>query len=475
MDSESERNNDIPYINLSNNLQNIENYNKQLLCITKNCGITKSKLMLRDIEDLKSFSFIDKNAQKQIVTALEIYQCPNVIFEPLPMHLTSLLIKSSQLSKLNGLEKMTQLTSLDFGSNKLSKVDELQYLTNLKKLVLSNNQINKINWIKKLARLEYLSLSNNRILFINDLNEIDTQNFKGITDLFIEDNVIQDIQKLKNYKNFKLSWFQKQSKITLQDCKNYLEGTCSDTEAEKMFEQLKIDKQQGIKDKKQYNLKMIQKYQNQKIGQNQLEIANDEEITYFDFADDLGLLKLQIEKSNPDIQFDVVPKKLLMLWIHHNKTSRIQGVEQMTKLGALSFWDNQISDISPLSSLIHLKSLFLNDNEIEDLRPLENLTEIIELNIGINVITNIAPLRKLVKLTSLFMSFNQVKDLSPLENCTKLQKLCAAQNKIESVYPLKSLTGMIQLILTENCIEDFSALYSHPNRSVYQLDKQTKK
>ncbi|CAL5994464.1 Conserved_hypothetical protein [Hexamita inflata] len=454
-------------------------YDLKQIGLTK--SISNSKIMLRDIDDLKSFSFIDKNAQKLTVTTLEIYQCPNVIFEPRPMHLTNLLIKSSQLSKLNGLENMTQLISLDLGSNKLSKVDELQDLINLKKLVLSNNQINKINWIKKLARLEYLNVSNNRILFINDINEIidkvkdengKMQQYPGITDLFIEDNVIQDIQKLKKHKNYKLSWLQKQSELTLQDCINYLEGT---GQPDQMLENCKLEKEKQIEEKKLYNQKMVQKYKKKKMGDNQLEIANDEEINYFDFADDLGLLKLQIEKSNPDIQFDVVPKKLLMLWIHHNKTSRIQGVEQMTQLGALSFWDNQISDISPLSTLVNLRSLFLNDNEIEDLRSLESLIEITELNIGINVITNIAPLRKLVKLTSLFMSFNQVKDLSPLESCTKLQKLCAAQNKIESVNPLKSLTGMIQLILTENCIEDFSPLSSHPNRSVYQLDKQSKK
>ncbi|CAL5998878.1 leucine-rich_repeat domain-containing protein [Hexamita inflata] len=370
MDSESERNNDIPYINLSNNLKNIENYNKQLLCITKNCGITKSKLMLRDIEDLKSFSFIDKNTQKQIVTALEIYQCPNVIFEPLPMHLTSLLIKSSQLSKLNGLENMTQLTSLDLGSNKLSKVDELQYLTNLKKLVLSNNQINKINWIKKLARLEYLNVSNNRILFINDLNEIidkvkdergRMQEYQGITDLFIEENVIQDIQTLKKHKNYKLSWLQKQSELTQQDCVNYLEGT---GKPDQMFDNCKLQIEKEIEDKKQYNLKMVQKYKKKKIGENQLEIANDEEITYFDFADDLDLLKLQIEKSNPDIQFDVVPKKLLMLWIHHNKTN-------------LSLSNNRILFINDLNEIDTqnfkgITDLFIEDNVIQDIQKLKN-------------------------------------------------------------------------------------------------------
>ncbi|MCJ7808381.1 MAG: leucine-rich repeat domain-containing protein, partial [Dehalococcoidia bacterium] len=77
---------------------------------------------------------------------------------------------------------------------------------------------------------------------------------------------------------------------------------------------------------------------------------------------------------------------------------------------------NQISDISPLSSLTSLTELYLHHNPISDISPLSSLTNLTHLDLVYNQISDISPLSSLTSLTELYLIGNQISDIEPLVN-----------------------------------------------------------
>ena len=82
--------------------------------------------------------------------------------------LTSLELKSNQLSDLSPLANLVDLTSLKLGDNQLSDLGPLANLTNLTMLKLDNNQLSDLNPLANLAT-EYLDLRSNLISDISVL------------------------------------------------------------------------------------------------------------------------------------------------------------------------------------------------------------------------------------------------------------------------------------------------------------------
>ncbi|MFM6396708.1 leucine-rich repeat domain-containing protein, partial [Planktothrix sp.] len=111
-----------------------------------------------------------------------------------------------------------------------------------------------------------------------------------------------------------------------------------------------------------------------------------------------------------------------------------QANQILSQLTELYLESNQISDVSPLSSLTQLTDLYLDGNQISDISPLSSLTQ----------------------LTNLDLSDNQISDISPLSSLTQLRNLHLNENKISDISPLSSLTQLIGLELYNDKISDIS-------------------
>jgi len=83
-------------------------------------------------------------------------------------------------------------------------------------------------------------------------------------------------------------------------------------------------------------------------------------------------------------------------------------------LNVLFLHENQISDISPISSLTNLTMLYLDGNQISDISPLSSLTNMSWLSLSWNQISDISLLSSLTNLMWLDLSGNQIDDISPL-------------------------------------------------------------
>ena len=103
-----------------------------------------------------------------------------------------------------------------------------------------------------------------------------------------------------------------------------------------------------------------------------------------------------------------------MLWLFRNQISDISPLSSLSNLNELWMEANQISDTSPLSSLVNLTVLRLYDNQISDITPLSSLTNLTELWLEVNQISDISALSSLTNLTWLYLNGNQINDISAL-------------------------------------------------------------
>ncbi|MFO7892008.1 MAG: leucine-rich repeat domain-containing protein [bacterium] len=140
--------------------------------------------------------------------------------------------------------------------------------------------------------------------------------------------------------------------------------------------------------------------------------------------------------------------------------SSLSGLESCRNLYYLHMGSQDISDISPLSSLTKLKELTLDQNyKISDITPLRNLTALEWLNLSNNLITDISALEDLIKLKYLNLRYNnRINDISSLSNMIKLEELKMAKASLIDLSPIQNLTNLKILWFTSCGISDISYL-----------------
>ena len=149
---------------------------------------------------------------------------------------------------------------------------------------------------------------------------------------------------------------------------------------------------------------------------------------------------------------------LIKLDLWNNQISELSPLSELTKLETIDLWSNKISDLTPLSKLNNLKVLWLNNNEISNLSPLQNLTQLEVLLLGINDISNLSPLSELTSLRRLELYGNAISDISPLSGLVNLTALSLGSNTISNISNLSSLTALQELALWKNHISDLSPI-----------------
>lgn len=174
----------------------------------------------------------------------------------------------------------------------------------------------------------------------------------------------------------------------------------------------------------------------------------------FKEPNDLDSLK-NIEKffvmDFDDEDFSIIPTFLARLnWLKRVKLTKI-NISDITPLGSLIdlmeldlSW-NYISDVTPLQNLTNLTKLCLNGNEISDIAPLQNLTNLTELQLEESKISDVTSLRNMTNLTKLRLGGIHIFDITPLQNLTNLTELSLISYRISDIAPLGNLTNLTVL------------------------------
>ncbi|MDI3503826.1 MAG: hypothetical protein PWP64_762 [Candidatus Cloacimonadota bacterium] len=173
----------------------------------------------------------------------------------------------------------------------------------------------------------------------------------------------------------------------------------------------------------------------------------------------LHLYNNQISDLSPLSTLD----NLQHLYLGVNQISDLSPLSTLSNLQVLYLYENQISDLSPLSTLSNLQELDLWFNQISDLNPLSTLSNLQELGLSDNQISDLSPLSTLSNLYWLDLGYNQISDLSPLSTLSNLQYLELVSNQISDLSPLSNLSNLQELWLKYNQISDLSPLSTLSN------------
>ncbi len=185
-----------------------------------------------------------------------------------------------------------------------------------------------------------------------------------------------------------------------------------------------------------------------------------------------GLTKLEFLNLNQNYTIeDISPicslVNLRTLIIYSNPITDISGLGNLTQLTYLDILDLPISNINELSNLANLETLYasgvgvkVNFNSIE---PLKNLKKLTFLDLAGRGITDIKPLENLTNLLLLDVSYNNITEISTVSNMKKLIRLYIRKNNVTDISGIKNLGNLDFLDAVDNQIIDISELQYLPN------------
>lgn len=150
--------------------------------------------------------------------------------------------------------------------------------------------------------------------------------------------------------------------------------------------------------------------------------------------------------------------------------SSLNGLENCKNLIYLQMGSQDISDVSPLASLIKLKVLGLDQNrKISNITPLAGLINLEWLNLDSNLLTDISPLKDMVKLKFLDLQLNTITDLSAIQNMKQLRTLELFRASLNDISSLANLTNLNQLWIIQSNLTDISNLSNLKNTTNLNL------
>ncbi|CAL6076587.1 Conserved_hypothetical protein [Hexamita inflata] len=372
---------------------------KELAPCVNNCHLT-----VENNQSLTDFAFIDCF---HVETAV-FNNCQNIKFENVPKKIKTLSIINSNLVKINGLEKMTQLESINLSGNNLIKC-ELLCQMNLKAVNLQGNKI-------------------------------------------------IDLKNIKKFIQFQNVLVLKQEKPTLPDIKKYLGQECSEAQIQEINAEIvknAVENEQII-----YDTEMIKTYKD-KVNNGVLIIKEDLNITSIEFAELIGhtnqnkVTDLKII-SCQNLKLDRCPKSsnssITKFTVNSCDLTDLSGIQVMKQLTELNMSFNQITDINQLAPLVNITSLDLGKNNIEDISVIQNFKKLKQLDLSENLFDNISSLKNLLQMQVLDLSYNNLKSVSDLQALTNIIQLNISMNQITNIDALANMIKLTYLNLSVNKI-----------------------
>jgi Leucine-rich repeat (LRR) protein len=130
------------------------------------------------------------------------------------------------------------------------------------------------------------------------------------------------------------------------------------------------------------------------------------------------------------------------------------------ELEELSLYDSEILDFKFTQLVPNLKKLTIENGILEDYSELSSLTNLTELKLnGCKNLTDISPIKSLLTLKTLDLSQTSVADLGPLAGLVELRKLVLWEcYEIRSLQGIEGLVGLTSLSLADSTLSDFGEL-----------------
>ena len=280
------------------------------------------------------------------------------------------------------MERLTELTAL---SRDISDLTGMETATGLTDLTLFNNAIVDLEPLEDLTSLTTLNLSNNQIVDVSSLEEL-----TNLTTLDLRDNQIIDVAPLAELTNLTSLLLRGNDSITNLGALYHLD--------------------QG--------------------GTTNIDVTVPDAVTITDDALAAAVRRaLRIADTAPILPDAMA--RLTRLTASRRGITSLSGLEQAGLLETLDVGqNNEISDLTPLSGLTHLKVLDLADNNITAISALTGLTNLQTLDLRNNDVTDTTRLSEMTHLKNLYVRGN-----ANLESLKQLVKLTEAGTRVDIPLP----------------------------------------
>ena len=333
-------------------------------------------------------------------------------------NLIELTCRWGSVSDLTPLKNLVKLEKIVLGSNKISDISVLKNLVNLKKLYIGNNDISDISALKDLVNLEDLVLCDNKISDVSVL-----KNLINLESLNLDNNNISDISALKDLVNLKWLYLSDNNIIDISPIANATKLTGFWAWNNKINDISALENLINLQDVLLFN-------------------NNITEITSIEKLDKIIKLDLSNNKIKNIDALENSP--IYKLYLDDNEIQDISVLSTCNNLMELQLSKNKISDISSLSGLHNLKYLTLDNNEISDISPLTELQNLMSLHLNNNNISDISCIGNYRILERIDISNNKISDISVLEN-RRLQELAINNNPITNIDLSKNYSYQINI------------------------------
>lgn len=123
-------------------------------------------------------------------------------------------------------------------------------------------------------------------------------------------------------------------------------------------------------------------------------------------------------------------------------------VSKLINLEYLFCEGNNISDLTPIKDLTHLKMIHLRFNDVSDWKGFENLTNLSHLLVGGNKLSDWKGVENLTNLSLLDISYNKLFNLKGIKKLKKLKGLdLTANHDLTDLSEIEELTSLEELII----------------------------
>ena len=289
---------------------------------------------------------------------------------------STLKLRSAQVSDLTPLANLTKLQSLDLEDTQVSDLAPLANLTKLRSLDLEDTQVSDLAPLANLTKLQSLDLDDTQV---SDLTPL--ANLTKLQSLWLNGTPVSDLAPLANLTKLRICHSARTQVSDLAPLANLIK----------------------------------------------LEHLNLNHTQVSDLAPLANLTKLQSLALDRTQVSDLTPLanlvKLESLDLDNTQVSNLTSLANLAKLESLDLNHTQVSDLAPLANLTKLERLNLDRTQVSDLAPLANLTELESLDLDNTQVSDLTPLANLTKLERLSLDNTQVSDLTPLANLTALEWL----------------------------------------------------
>lgn len=158
--------------------------------------------------------------------------------------------------------------------------------------------------------------------------------------------------------------------------------------------------------------------------------------------------------SDDDLKILSQCTNLQVLVLDYQQITDLSPLENLP-LKYLSLTGNQVSNLSPLSSMTELQVLDLGENPVRSIDVLADLTKLQEVTLEATGITSV-DVFKTSRIQSLNVRSTWVTDFSPLESCPSLSRLIVGELPDGAVETLSGLTNLVELRLYSTSEVDLS-------------------